>query len=148
MRVHTHALTRFRHFNRIEHANRLFKGFAFTHFLVLHQHFHQLLANTHIRVERSHWVLEDHRNLFCPQLVELFFRQVEDFAAVKFGRAANAAIAGQQPHQCESGLGFTGAGFTHDPQRFAGTQVKVKIVNGRHITVRSAEGHAQIFDIQ
>ena len=106
MRVHAHALARLRHFHRVEHADRLFEGFAFAQFLMQHQHFHQLFANAHIRVERGHRVLEDHRDLLGPQLVKLIFRQVEDLAAVEFGRAADAAIARQQPHQGERGLRF------------------------------------------
>ncbi|MNP20706.1 hypothetical protein D3C76_1132900 [compost metagenome] len=51
MRIHTHTLTGFRHFDRIQHADRLFKRFAFAHFFMQHQHFHQLLANPHIRVQ-------------------------------------------------------------------------------------------------
>ena len=40
VREHFHALTRFRHFYRVEHLHRLFKRFGFTQPFMQHQDFH------------------------------------------------------------------------------------------------------------
>ncbi|MNR47154.1 hypothetical protein D3C85_1662200 [compost metagenome] len=63
-----------------------------------HQDFHQLLTHTHVRVQGSHWVLENHRNLLGTQLIQLLLRQVEDVFTVKRRGPANAPIRGQQAH--------------------------------------------------
>ena len=69
MRIHFHALTRFRHFHRIQHSDRLFKSFRFAHAFMQHQNFHQLLPDPHVRIERRHRVLENHRDLLGAQFV-------------------------------------------------------------------------------
>ena len=60
VRIHSHTLTRFRHFDRIQHFDRLFKRFGLAHAFMQHQHFHQLLTYPHVRVQGGHWVLENH----------------------------------------------------------------------------------------
>ena len=113
-----------------------------------HQDFHQLLAHAHIRIQRGHGILENHRDLLSAQLVQLVFRQVEDFTPVEFSGAANHTVSSQQAHQRKGSLGFSGTGLTHDPQRFTRTQVKVEIVDGGNIPVRRFKGHAEVFHIQ
>ncbi len=98
MREHAHTLTRFWHFHRIEHFDRLFKGFGFAQPLMQHQDFHQLLADAHVRVQGGHRILENHRDLLGTQLVQLVFRQVKDLFAVKGGRPSDDAILRQQAH--------------------------------------------------
>ena len=98
MREHLHALACFRHLHRIEHSYRLFKSRGFAQPFMQHQNFHQLLADPHIRVQRRHRVLENHRNLFGTQLIQIALGQIKDFATVKSGGTANMAIRGQKPH--------------------------------------------------
>ena len=148
MREHAHTLTCFRHFHRIQHFDRLFKSFRFTQAFVQHQDFHQLLAYAHIRIQRGHRILENHRDLFGAQLVQLVLRQVKDFTTVEFSGAANHAVSSQQAHQRKGGLRFPGSGFPHDPQRFTRAQVEVEIVDGGNIPVRRFKGHAEVFHIQ
>ena len=98
MRIHFHALTRFRHFNRIQHLHRLFKGFGFSQTFMQHQNFHQLLTHPHIRVQGGHRVLEYHGNLFGAKLIQIALRQIENLTAVKQSRPANLTVGGQQAH--------------------------------------------------
>ena len=71
---HAHAFTRFRHFYCIKHTHRLFKCLCFAHAFMQHQHFHQLFTDAHVRIQRRHRILEDHRNLFCTQFIKLLLR--------------------------------------------------------------------------
>ena len=51
VRIHADAFFCFGNFHRIQHLHRFIPSFAFAHALVPHQHFGQLLAHLHIRIE-------------------------------------------------------------------------------------------------
>ncbi len=148
MGVHSHPLARFGDLHRVQHPHRLLERRRLVHPLVQHQHFHQLILHLHVRVERGHWVLEDHGDLLGADLVELGLGEVEDLFALKFGGTGDHAVLGQQAHDGKRGLGFAGAGLADDPQGFTGGERKVEVVDRHHIAIRGFELDPQIFDIQ
>ena len=99
MRIHIHPFAGFRHFHRVQHPDRFLKSIVRTQTFMQHQHFRQLFADFHVRIERGHRILEDHGNLFRPHFVQRFFFQIENFTPVEHRRAADHTIAGQQSHQ-------------------------------------------------
>src|SRR4030042_497533 len=46
-------------------------------------HIHQLFFNRKHRIEKSHWILEDHCNLSPPDLFHLFFGFIEKILPLK-----------------------------------------------------------------
>ncbi len=113
-----------------------------------HQHFHQLILDLHVGIQRGHGVLEDHGDLLGADLVELVFRQIEDLVTLKLGRPRYDAVLGQQPHDGKCRLGFAGARFADDPQSFACGEREIEVVDRHHIAIRSLELDPQIFYIQ
>ena len=144
MRIHIHAFLRFRDFHRFEHAQRFGARRRFAHSLVLHQHFGQLCAHFHIRVERSHRVLKNHRNFAGADSVQTAFAQIEDFPAIKAHRALRAPVFRQQAHNGKGRLRFARARFAHDAQRFTLLQSEVQLVYSGDVALFRVEGHLQI----
>ncbi len=108
VRIHVHPLARLGDLHRIQHAHRLFERLGLAHPLVQHQHFHQLILDLHVGIQRGHGVLEDHGDLLGADLVELVFRQIQDLVTLKLGRPRYDAVLGQQPHDGKCRLGLAG----------------------------------------
>ncbi len=85
------------------------------------QHFVDLAADRHHRIERRHRLLEDHRHGGGAQLPQPAVAGGEQFLADQFdaarGRRQRALL--QQPHHRQRRDGFARAAFADHAQRFA-----------------------------
>ncbi len=84
------------------------------------QHLAELEADREHRVERSHWLLEDHRDVGAAELAQLQRVESDQVPATVENLAAreNAGIfLGQQPQDRQRGHRFAAPGLAHQSER-------------------------------
>ena len=117
--------------------------------LVQQQHFGDLLADGHRRVEGGQRILEDHGDFRAANLHQLFFRQVGDVAPVEDDLAGiDFAARRQQAHDGLVGHGFARTGFADDGQRFALVQFEAHAAHGLDHAAVGVDGNVHIFDFK
>ena len=67
-----------------EHLRRPVKGFRFVHSLMGHIRFRDLVSDRVNRVQRGHGLLEDHGDVFAPDLPHGRRRKLEEVPALEF----------------------------------------------------------------
>ena len=119
-----------------------------THPFVLDQHLGHLARNPQVWIERGHRVLKDHREPDTADFVQLAPRQAQQLPAAKAGAARAAAVAGEQAHDREEGLGLARAELADHAHALALIDPKAQIAHGCHLAFRRRESGSQILDFQ
>ena len=110
--------------------------------------FRDLLADGHDRIERSHRLLEDHRDVLAAYPLHLLLGEAEEIDAVELDAAAGDAAGriGHQPHERERGDGLAAAGFTDNGESFPGLDGKAHCVDRLEDSLSGVEDCAQAVD--
>ncbi len=113
------------------------------------KHLHHLVADTHHRVQRSRWVLEDHGDLGPAQARHRLGVERVDPSSGK-GDGANATRRGriQQVEDGEPSRTLAGPGFADQTKRFAGLDLERDPIDRADRTAAGAERHRQLIDFE
>ena len=123
-------------------------GRLLAHALVLDQHLGHLARDPQVGIERGHRVLEDHRQADAADSVQLARRQVQELLAAKARAAGADAVAGEQAHDREEGLGLARAGLADHPHALAGLDGAADLADRSHLALGRGEAGGQIGDFQ
>jgi hypothetical protein len=118
------------------------------HLLVPDQRLGDLLADLHVRRQRGHRVLEDHREARPAHLVELGRRPAEQLASLEARGASDLGVRGQQPHHGEEALALARTRLAHDADALAGLHAQREVIDRRDVAVGRAEAHRQRIDLE
>jgi hypothetical protein len=115
---------------------------------VLVQHFFDLEAHGIAGIQRGHWVLEDHCQVFADDLAALLALEREHVVTVE-AEAVGTDDAGRvdQAHQRQHAHRLAGAGLADDGQHFALVHRQVETIDHRN-GLGVAETHAEVLDLQ
>ena len=109
----------------LEPLNGSRPSFTRSHFPVRPDHFHDLRANGHHRIEARCGLLKYERDPRAPEGAHFRFHQGEELRPVKINAPRRSPrIFGEKPHQSGGNHAFAAAGFTHKRERFAPLQIK------------------------
>ncbi len=125
-------------------------GLALAYALVQPQGFHDLLADGHVGVEAGHRVLEDHRNIPAPNVLQRALGQLQQVAPPECrGAGLNGARRLRyQTEQAVTGNGFARAGFADNRRYLAGVDTEVDIVHRARDAVARGETDRKPLDVQ
>ena len=110
-----------------------------THALVQFQNLRHLHPDLQVRVQRSHGVLENHRDPIASDTAQVAIGHADQFAALEPGASRAAAVVGQKAHEAQHRLALARAGLAHNAQGLPRLQVEVDAAHRMHDTVRRAE---------
>ena len=107
--------------------------------LVQAEHFVDLLLDGVQRVQRGHWLLEDHRNAVAANVADGFFFQREQVlpGIVDGSGGVPRQRVRQQAQDRVGGHRFSGAAFAHQGQGFTALDIEADVV---HYAVRVVTG--------
>ena len=145
MRVAVDSLFRAWNIYHLEHLDGFLARFLLIHVAMDAQALHDLLADGHGRVQRGHWILEDHADLVAAECAQLFFVQRQHVLAVAgdFGAFLNYRERRfQQTQQRFCGNAFAAAGFTYKCQSLTGSQVKADTAHRLDLAGIGIKGYA------
>jgi len=102
------------------------------------------------RVERSHRLLEDHRDVVAADLLHLGLAELEQVPALEADRTADDAARrlGDQAQDGERRHALAATRFAHHAQRLAALQLVGHAIDGAHRADRGEEMSFQILDLQ
>ena len=108
-----------------------------------------LPADAEDRVERGHWVLEDHRDPVAAELLHASLRQVRELDPVEAHRPVDDPSRGlQQSHDAERGDRLPAPGLADDAEDLAGTNVERDALDGLDGAAARREVGVQVADLQ
>jgi len=89
------------------------------------EHFHDLVADPHQRIERRHRLLKHHGNAASPQVAPAVFIEREQVSAFEGDLAAfGGHVVRQQAHQRVGAHRLARAGFADHADDFAGGEIE------------------------
>jgi hypothetical protein len=106
--------------HRSENARARF--FARCLWCVREKSFGDLVTDFHHGVERSHWLLKNHRYFAAAATAHFGVGQVQKWRAAERDFARYGCTGRKQTHHGEAGCGFAGAGFAHKAKGLAATK--------------------------
>ena len=106
--------------------------------------FGDLCAYGHDGVECGHGLLEDHSDAAAPVTAHGGLGEGEERLAVKGDGTGDVGCRGQEPEDGEGGGGFSGAGFAHQTESFAGIDLEGDSIDGG----LAVEGDGEVVDFQ
>src|SRR5665213_539724 len=108
-----------------------------------------LLADGEARIERGHWLLEDHRQPVAAQIAQGFVGHVKQVEPVEADRAFDLGrMFRQQTHDGERGHALAAAGFADEAERRAVGYRKIDAVDRmRNAAVVAVEGDPKALDL-
>ena len=98
VRIRMHAFGGVTHTHFLEHRDGAAKRLVTVGLPVNQQRLDELLGNAQVRIERSHWVLENHRDAFAAQGAQFSLGALEQVAAVE-DRNTVFNSAGRRGHE-------------------------------------------------
>src|SRR6185312_15922311 len=108
-----------------------------------------LVANGEHRVQRGHWLLEDHGDPVPADVAHPGGREREQVLALEQDPASgNAPGLRDEAHDAEGQHGLAAPALADDAERLAAVDVEADAVHGRHIAAGSAEDGANVVDLQ
>ena len=111
------------------------------------EHFHDLVADPHQRIERRHRLLEHHGDAppahLAPAIV-VKFDQIPALEQDLTGLGGDAG--GQQPHERMGAHRLAGAGFADHADDFAGIEIERDAAQGIGTLAAFGQGDFQVFD--
>ena len=131
MRIFQRPPLRFGDPDQAQHVDRLLPGLPGGDLPVQPDHFGDLVADPHHRVERGHRLLEDHRDAIAADLPHLGLVELEQIGAFEHHGAADdpARRIGHQPHDRQRGHALAAAGFADDRERLAAANHERNVVD-------------------
>ena len=159
MRILSECFIRFGNADFIEQFQSAFCGFFLCRITVFDHRFHDLPADRHGRIQRSHRILEDHGDVLAAELVtDLFLRhlgQIEFLqlpvlieTAVFDGTRFDGAVGVQDAHHRLDGDRLAGTRFADDRDRLALEKIQTDAADGADDTEVGLEGDVQVSDGQ
>ena len=134
----------------LKHLKRHFPGAAAVDPGVNEQRLDELVLDAQIGIQRSHRVLENHRDAFAPDFLKFPCRAADQVNSVEYRPTAFDPGGGLR-NQAEQGIAghrLAGAGFADDAQRFTFLDVKRHVVHRPHNAVARVEERPQILDFK
>ena len=108
-----------------------------------------LFTNSEDRIERSHRILEDHRDVVAANLAHLPVRQGQQVLAIKEDLATdNLSRRRNQSHYGEGCYRFAATRLADKPQQFAAVEIKTHTINCTHESGASGKVGLKISDFQ
>jgi hypothetical protein len=107
-----------------------------------------LRADPHRRVQRPLRVLEDHRGVAAPMLLQFLLAAADELHALEPDRAGNVGRARQQAHDRIRADGLAGTGLADDGQRLAGFDGEADTLHRVHDGAPRAEAYPQVADVK
>ena len=134
----------FQQFTRACHRARA------VHVKVHFQRFRELTADCQNRVERSHGLLEDHREFRPADSQHLVSVHLQDVHAVQEYLALldHSGWPGNQPHDGERGNALPAAALADDTNDFTFMDGVTHTIYGFHNPVRDVKARHEILDLQ
>src|SRR5215213_6831305 len=131
MRIFMRAAFRLGDADEAQHLDRLRPRLPGGHFPVQAEHFGDLVADPHHRIERGHRLLKDHRDPISPDLAHFGLGEAEQIGAFQRHRAADhpAGRVRHQPHHRQRGHALAAAGLADDRQRLAAADAERDVVD-------------------
>ena len=83
---------------------------------MLEQNTSQLIANHHVRIQRSHWILEYHRDATRTITIQYIGCCTQELLAIEANASAGYCIGRQQTHHRHGCLRLTGARLTDNAE--------------------------------
>ena len=114
------------------------------------EHLGDLRLDPQRRVQRRHRILEDHRHLPAPDVLELPLGQRRQIAPLEGHRALDDAGRGlrDQTHQRQRGHRFPTARLAHDPERLPCFDREADAVDGLDDALTREEVRVQVVDVE
>src|SRR5690606_9149431 len=97
-----------------------------------------------VRVQRSHRVLEDHRDRAAADPAQLALGEPEQLAPVQLRGAGRAAVVREEPEQREHALALPGARLADDAERLAAIEIEREALDGVDVAVGGGEADVQV----
>ena len=107
-----------------------------------------LLADGHVRSQRRHRILEDHRQLHATKLIELSDAATDQRFGAEPCLTADTCVGGQQTHHREKRLTLAGARLAHDAHALAAPDLEREVVDRRQRPIRRVEHDGELFDVE
>ena len=104
-----------------------------------------LLADGEHRVEGGHGLLEDHGDAVAPDAAHLLLRAVQQVFPLEADLPGDRGLGvGQEAQHRHGGDGLAAARFAHQPQGFAGLEVKAHPGQGPDVAPGGGEVDRQV----
>ena len=131
--------------NRFKQFRRALVGGFRRNSVMDHRHFDELVLDQHRRIERGHRLLIDHRYLRAADLAQLLIRHAAHVAPHETDLAAgDGAVPAHILHDGKRDGGLAAARFADDPDRFAGIDGEIEVVDRRDRTGAGVIGDRQV----
>ena len=149
MRITVDAFGGIRNADVLKHLDRMRARLFFGVAEVKLRYLHQLFRHAHERIQRSHRILKNHRDVTAPQIAQLTRRQFQNIAAIEFDCPAGNSPRrlGNQAHDRKVRDGLAGARLADDAQRLAALNFKADAVHGFDRAVFGVKVRAKVFDL-
>ena len=112
------------------------------------QYFADLPRDRMQRIERGHWLLEDHGDLGASNLAQACLTAGQKILALEQHLALHLGGAAEQTHDRESGNGFAGAQLADKRHRGSAFQRKGNAVDGDSLGAALPEANLEITDVE
>ena len=133
--------------DRCQQLGRSPPRLAVAHLQVQPQHLLHLEPDRSNRVQRRHRVLEHHRDVAAPDLLQVFLRHIQEVAALEADAAADfGGACRQEPRQREDGGALSAARLPDQRKRLALRQGEADSPHGMQQSLRRVETDPEILD--
>ena len=150
VRVGSEALLGIRDPDRSEHLRGALARLRSSQSETELQHLPHLSLDREHRVQRGHRILEDHRDLFSPDVRQLFGRESQDVGARKPDLPTEdlTGRAWDEPEDGRSGNTFAATRLPDDPEGSARVDLKGHTVHCVEESVLGLEGDLEVVDLE
>jgi hypothetical protein len=150
VRILIKPVARIRDADEIQKLDRAGFGLGPRHPHVLHQRFHDLVAQSEDRVEAGHRVLEDEPHLGTTDRAQFLVRHCQEVASVQKCLAAAdvSGRRGQKTKKRHHRHGLARAAFAHDAQELPGLEMEADVIHGVDFTTAGPENGFEVPDIK
>ena len=149
VRVVAHARRRVRNVDRLHQLDRGRPRFAPRRASMDEQRFGDLIADREDRVERGHRFLKDQRDLRAANRAHVALVERQQIAALEAdGAAGDPAGPLNETHDRQRGDGLPAPRLADQPERLAGANLEVDVVDRRHRAGRGIEDRREMFDCE
>ena len=133
----------------IEHVDRACERVLRGHVLMSLDRFCDLLAHLVQRMERRHWILEDHADLGTADAAELVGAELQQVLAAEQDLAGNVGgFPIEQAHEGKEGDALPRSGLPHHTEPFACVEREAHAVDRLDDAVSGWELDAEVFDLE
>src|SRR5215831_427663 len=114
------------------------------------QGFRNLVANGEDRIERRHWLLENHSDTIAAKVAHFGFAERQQIDAIEADRTTNGAgdAFGQQAQHRERGYALAATRFADNPEGFTGSNGERNLINRTGNAILGKEVRLEVPDVQ